>query len=140
MHVHFRDNHVLVTDEVFATRWPDPQRFYVAELEDLHVVQGAVDPLVNSAIHIAATIASVALAAAALLRSVEFWLIAISIVAVAGAVAGSCWRLCSRPLELRATYRGYRVLLFSSPDERTFGQVRRALMRAVEGQESFRLG
>ena len=34
--------------------------------------------------------------------------------------------------ELRATYHGYQVELFSTNDETTFGQVKRALVRALE--------
>jgi hypothetical protein len=42
------------------------------------------------------------------------------------------WRLGGREQELRASYHGYVVRLFSSRDERLFGQVRRALLRATE--------
>jgi hypothetical protein len=46
---------------------------------------------------------------------------------------GSASRWWSRMVwELRAMYRGRPVLLYSSSDERTFGQVRRALVRALE--------
>ncbi|MGC9667166.1 DUF6232 family protein [Planosporangium sp. 12N6] len=39
-----------------------------------------------------------------------------------------------RSHELRATYRGYEILLFRSSDMRTFGQVKRGLMRVLEGR------
>ena len=41
-------------------------------------------------------------------------------------------RAPSVPSELRATHRGADVLLFSSADAQTFGQVRRALARVRE--------
>lgn len=34
--------------------------------------------------------------------------------------------------EVHAFYRGQRVCLFRTPDERLFGQIRRALIRALE--------
>jgi hypothetical protein len=41
-------------------------------------------------------------------------------------------RMRSQRWELRATYRGTRVLLYASSDVRVFNQVTRALRRAVE--------
>jgi hypothetical protein len=43
-----------------------------------------------------------------------------------------------RAYELRATYRDVGVLLFSSRDERAFGQVKRGLVRALEGRRAQR--
>ena len=42
------------------------------------------------------------------------------------------WWPGPRNYELRATYRGYLVRLFWTSDARTFGQVRRGLVRAFE--------
>jgi hypothetical protein len=39
-----------------------------------------------------------------------------------------------RSYQVRARYHGFEVLLFESSDMRTFGQVRRGLLRALEGR------
>jgi hypothetical protein len=40
-----------------------------------------------------------------------------------------------RPLEIRAVYRGQLICLFHTRDRRVFGQVERALLRALERLE-----
>ena len=40
-----------------------------------------------------------------------------------------------QPYELWAVYRGQLVILFHTTDSRVFGQVRRALLRAIESWE-----
>ncbi|TDC64557.1 hypothetical protein E1258_07935 [Micromonospora sp. KC207] len=56
---------------------------------------------------------------------------AVALLPVLLAVAGERWR--PPPYELWGWHRGAQVLLFSSDDERQFGQVSRAVRRAREG-------
>lgn len=44
----------------------------------------------------------------------------------------SRWRPFARTWELRALYRGSTVCLYATNDKQTFGQVRRAMIRALE--------
>ena len=53
------------------------------------------------------------------------------VLTVAAPVIAALWR-APRRWELHARYHGADVLLFSSPDERKFNQVSRALRRAIE--------
>jgi hypothetical protein len=48
------------------------------------------------------------------------------------------WRLHSRPRTIWAFHRGQLVCLFTTHDRREFGQVRRALLRALEWIEDTR--
>jgi hypothetical protein len=59
-------------------------------------------------------------------------LVALAVLVVAGVAAGACLRVRTGPQELRAVYRGQMVSLFGSVDAREFGQVRRAVVRALE--------
>lgn len=47
----------------------------------------------------------------------------------------SSWGRATRAFELWAWYERDRVQMYSSPDERVFGQVSRALRRAIEANE-----
>lgn len=47
---------------------------------------------------------------------------------------GSLRWFAARSHQLRATYGGFEILLFESSDMRTFGQVKRGLLRALEGR------
>jgi hypothetical protein len=50
---------------------------------------------------------------------------------------GVCWRLRPPGQELWAVYRGQRVQLFTCRDSRVFGQVSRALLRALEASRAW---
>jgi hypothetical protein len=53
-------------------------------------------------------------------------------------VRGSSWRTRTRPQELRAIHKGQLVCLYRTTNRRTFGQVSRALLRALEQLEDGR--
>jgi hypothetical protein len=50
---------------------------------------------------------------------------------------GTPWYRRRRVWALVAAYQGHSVRLFATPDSRTFGQVRRALLRALEAHERY---
>jgi hypothetical protein len=132
MVTYYRGPTVRVTHEVFEVWSPRPQRYAIADLRDVHVVRGRPDPLaLASAAATGVVLAGVA-ASWPFLHSAGAWLVATALIAVPAAMGGACWRINPPEWALRATYRSYQVELFRCPDARVFGQVRRALMRALE--------
>jgi hypothetical protein len=134
MVTYYRGPSALITHQAFEVWCPYRQRFAIAELYDVHVVRGGADPLAVGTSRVAGVSALVAAAGWPFLHTTTSWLVALAFVAVPGVFSGACWRLNRPEWELRATYRSYQVQLFCSRDLRTFGQVRRALTRAVEAQ------
>jgi hypothetical protein len=57
---------------------------------------------------------------------------ALAVLAVSSLVSGACWRNRGHQHELWAVHRGQWVCLFQTPDAHLFGQVSRALRRAIE--------
>ena len=51
--------------------------------------------------------------------------------------SGAWWRLNPPEYQLCATYRGHEVELYRTRDPRTFGQVKRGLIRALEAIEAY---
>ncbi|HET8661194.1 MAG TPA: DUF6232 family protein [Micromonosporaceae bacterium] len=128
-----------ITHEVFQVRWPSYRSFAIRELTNVHVVRDWTDPVTVGAhqIRVASTwLAGTAAVATALgwsvLHSPTVSILAFMILAVSLVVSGVCWRVRTVPYVLQATYRGELVRLCSIPDARTFGQVKRALVRALE--------
>ena len=134
MVVYYRGPTALITERILEVWCPDRQRFAVADLYDVHVVRGGADPLAVRAARIAAAAAVLVASLWPLLRAPAAFAVAGSVVSASGGVAVVCWRLARPDLELRATYRGYQVQLFRTRDAQQFGQVRRALVRALEAQ------
>jgi cytochrome c biogenesis protein ResB len=102
------------------------------------VVKGDRDPV---ALRVAMT-ATLTLAPVAVgllfLGSAASWLTAAALIVSPALVGRTWWRRHRTEWVLRATYRRHQVDLFSCTDTRTFGQVKRALLRALEGRESRR--
>jgi hypothetical protein len=132
MIVYYQGPMAHITDRALETWCPNRQRFAITELYDVHIVRGSADRLAVGTTRIAGSSAVVAAACWPFLHTPGAWAVAVTMVVVPGAFSGACWRLNRPELELRATYRGYRVQLFSSRDAQMFGQVRRGLMRAIE--------
>jgi hypothetical protein len=123
---------VLITHEVFAVRAPVPQRFRVRELRRVHVVRGDLPPERLVTAHIAGGALVAALVLVPLLDSPFALMVATITTVSAMGVNGVCAHLSPRTYEIRALYRGFDVRLYSSTDPSRFGQVRRALTRALE--------
>jgi hypothetical protein len=132
MTIYFRGPCVVVTDKVFEVRYPYRQRFTIRELRDVYVVRSGPDPTAVGATVIALAASVVVAAMWPLLRSPGAWLVAIAVIAALAMTSGTCWALNPTEWELRATYRGFQVQLFRTRDAQQFGQVKRALQRALE--------
>src|SRR5262249_31749467 len=125
---YYRSTEVSVTDQWFAT----PDRTYtVAHLDNLRMARGAFDPVVAGT-SLAAVIVMVAAGVSMFELQPIAWPGMVAVAMAPVSVAALTWRLRPRPFELWAEYRGEMVRLFSSTEEKTFGHVCRALIRARE--------
>src|SRR6266545_2081202 len=123
---------LLVTGEAMEVKAPSRQRFLIRELHDVHVVREGPDRLTVTLTVVAGTLAVTVAASWPFLHSTAAWFVAVTFVAVPAVLAALCWWWNPPRLELRATYRDRPVRLFQSRDGRVFGQVMRALIRAIE--------
>jgi hypothetical protein len=135
----YRQPGILVTTESFVVAG---RRFPIRDLSNLRTARGARDRFTVRSVAVAgAVLAAVGLALAfttdrGRVGPVVYLLLgAGAFVPIMLVMLGQ--RLRPRPYELWGDYRGVTVLLFSSDDERQYGQVTRALLRA---QEAERLG
>lgn len=130
----YRQPGVRVTSEMFLVAG---RRFPISELSDLHTARGPHHPLTVRAVLVtgsALAVIGVALGYAGELYRLSartyFLLGLAAFVPMTLAAVGR--RLRPPAYELWGRYRGSMILLFSSDQERQFGQVRRALIRARE--------
>jgi len=133
MRTYFRNKELVITErEVILLRKPRV-RLAIAELNHVHAVRGDIDPGRVYATHSAAGCATlVATTVPNTFHAPIAWILALTVVVLSIAGAGSCWRTYPRTWELRAMYRGMNICLYSTIDQQTFGQVRRAMIRALE--------
>jgi hypothetical protein len=126
---YYRGADVAVTNQHLHTAH---DRYALAELADLGVSRGPVHPavLISSVIAVAQT--PIVIPVVAIVRSPLAFLLAAVLLVVPCVVAIVSARRWPPRLDLQARYRGRDLVLFSSHDEREFGQVSRALRRAVE--------
>jgi hypothetical protein len=105
------------------------------DLSNVHVFRGRPDQLPRAGMHAAAGASVLALAVGPLLNSPAAYMLGIlTLLLILGASGVSL--LKRRPRwEIRASHQGVRVCLLSTTDERTFGQVRRGLLRALEANQ-----
>jgi hypothetical protein len=128
--VYYRGPRALITEDVLEVWSPQHRVFRISELTAVYVVRGAdrrPTPLqVVPAAVVALAVAVPVAAPTAGTFAVLLLLTAASLVTLA------CLRTPPRPYELRATHRGADVPLFQCVNAQTFGQVKRALARAME--------
>jgi hypothetical protein len=130
---------ILVTRDWFVV---GGRRFPVGELHHLHTARGPAHQLTVRSV----TVTAIVLAAIGITLgmttelnhlSAQTYLALTAVAFVPFLVATIGHRLRPRAYELWGEFRGMTVLLFSSDEERQYGQVTRALLRA---QEASRLG
>jgi hypothetical protein len=132
MTVYYRGPDVLITHEVFHVMSPQPQTFSIGELRGVCVVEGGRRPWIAvPAWFGSALVAVLAVALPVALVSPHVFVIVL-VLAATSVVSVACLR-DSSPYELRALHRGRQVTLFRCRNVQTFGQVRRALQRSIEG-------
>jgi Family of unknown function (DUF6232) len=138
MVTYYQGPYAVVTSDVFQLRCPYHHAFAIKELRDVFVARGGPDPLAVGTTCFAGSTLVVVSASWPFIHSPVAWLGAVAFVVTPWAVSGACWRLRPPVRELWATYRHQRVQLFSCRDERMFGQVSRALLRALEASRDWR--
>jgi Family of unknown function (DUF6232) len=136
-----------VTHEVFETRYPHYRCFMIRDIRQLYLARRAAPPGSSQRSPVragSAGIAGIAAVAAAFgwpaLSAAAMPPIATAglagmlvLIAVSSLAFAACVRIqASHVHELWAVYRGRTICLFGTTDERTFGQVKRALVRAIE--------
>lgn len=143
MSLYYRGPDVLITHEAFTLRAPHRQSFPLAELHDVHIVRAArrSGPAMSApgacavAVVVAVILAVVGWLA---LDTVLAPLVILPIVAVPTAIAARGGGGADHTLELRATVRRQLVALYVSSDPVRFGQVSRALARALRDRQEGR--
>jgi hypothetical protein len=130
---------ILVTRDWFVV---GGRRFPVSELHHLHTARGPAHQLtVRSVTVTAIVLASIGITLGMTTEldnlSAQTYLALTAVAFIPFLVATIGHRLRPRAFELWGEFRGMTVLLFSSDEERQYGQVTRALLRA---QEAGRLG
>jgi hypothetical protein len=142
MTVYYRGRGVRITHRAMEVWRPAYQRFDLRDLCRVRVVARPATPpaAVIALRHTSSGVAGAVAVTAALIwtggwPAAELPVPAAAIVAllvISVLVSGACWWIHPVEHELVAVYRGRAVELYRSPDARTFGQVRRALKRALE--------
>jgi hypothetical protein len=135
MTLYYRSADLLITDREFTVREPTVVRYAIAEIARPRVVVGDRHPAGRYSAWIAGVAALLALLAWPRLTSPEAHLAIVVMVLLPSAVSGACFRVVPRRHELWATYRYRPVCLYGSTSDRRFGQVRRALVRALESRQ-----
>lgn len=140
MTIFYRGHCVRITHQVLEIRCPFPRSFAIRDLRHVQVAERATDPPVLSAVRLGstgvagATAVTVGVGWPALDSSPPLALVALGLLALSAAVSGACWGVRRIRYELIAVCRDRPVLLFRSSDTRVFGQVTRALARAIEAR------
>jgi len=134
MRVYYRSTDVVITDEVFAIRNPVDMRFRLERVRGAHIVNDDPPARVISAGCIVG-IPALAVVAGSQLHSFWAWTVALTVAVLASTVIAVRRTRSPRTSELRATYGELDVTLFRSTDPVVFGQVRRALSRALDNRQ-----
>ena len=129
---YYRGPDAVVTDRLFVWLTKPTKGYVVRDLRSVGLVRTEVNHLRSYTLHVAS--GTLVLAAATWMTLDSPAAYALGALAIATPSAFAVARMRTRPQrwELRATYRGTRVLLYTSTDVRVFNQVARALRRAVE--------
>ncbi|MEV4414827.1 DUF6232 family protein [Catellatospora sp. NPDC049609] len=134
MPVFYRGPCAHITHRVLDVRTPVPRRFAVRELSGVHIVELAAEHDASGAtvrLYATGTAGAAVVAAWPVLGSTPLTVVATLAAAVLAGVGG-CWRPRIHSYELRGVYRGLPRVLFRSADPRTFAQVARGLLRAMQ--------
>jgi hypothetical protein len=135
MRTYYRGSDALVTDDHFVWRTSSTHIFAVGDLRSIVIVRG--DP------HSAGQGPALVAGAALLLLAAASWKImgpTVGYTAAAAAIVISLMimsitgRRTTRHSHLVAAYHGATVTIYSSPDDRVFNQVARALRRSTENK------
>jgi hypothetical protein len=120
---------IVVTDRYLVA---DQYRYDLAELGDLRQARGSRHPGVMVAMVTAVAEAAFVGPIIGLTHTPVSWLAALIALAIPCVVGIYCARRWPAHFELLADFRGRQIVVFATGNEREFGQVSRAVRRAVE--------
>jgi hypothetical protein len=131
MRTYYRGPDALVTEEHFVWRTGASRIFPVRELHNVGLVRdAAVDRRADIAL--VATVGMIGFTVTTWMLAGPVIGLALGFVSLIAATVAVTTRQRRIVWQVRATYRGVDVVVYSSPDARVFNQVTRALRRALE--------
>ena len=138
MRTYYNGPDALITENHFIWRTDPVHAFRIRDLRDVRLVQRHIgSPRVILATAIIAATALI-VAPGWLLLDTTGGRVILLIAAATAVTLATARRHSAYQWELRTTYQAREVVLYRTPEIRTFTQVARALRRAVEGAESSR--
>ena len=131
---YYRGHDAVVTDELFVWRTTPTKGFVVRDLHNAGRVCSQVNRLRPYTAHVIGAALVLIAATLTLFKAPPSYALGVLAIAVPAVLiaAAATRRTRRRRWELRATYRGFEVVLYASHDERVFNQVARALRRSIE--------
>ncbi len=134
--LHYRRNGVVITSRYVAV---GASRYNLSDLSDLSSARGSTHPGVLTGVFAAVGLLLVIIP---MLIMHRFTALAVTVpmLLVAGLTSYVSARRWPAQREIIARYRGRLVTLFKTNDEQQFGQVARALQRAVEAAHPYGRG
>jgi hypothetical protein len=137
MAVFYRGPELVITHEVLVVLGPPRQKLKLDELSDARVLRGQPHPARTLTRHSVTGALLVAATTWQHLDRPSAWLAMTVLVAGTVGAHEACRHLCPRPWELWAQYRGLDVRLYHCTDPVRFGQISRALGRALARAQRF---
>jgi hypothetical protein len=129
---YYRGPDAVVTDRLFVWHTTPAKGFVVRDLRNVGLVRSEADRLRPHTAHVAGGALILVAATWSVFDTPAAYATGVLAVALPAAFATATRRLRPQRWEMRATYRGYEVVLYASSDVRVFNQVARALRRSVE--------
>jgi hypothetical protein len=134
MRVYYRSPEIVITDEAVAIYGPVSMRFRLERIRDAHIVNEDPQPVRFISAGGIIVVPVLAIVAGSQLHSIWGKVIAVILAIVPMIVIGVRYFRAPRTSELRATYGDLEVTFFRSSNAAVFGQVRRALSRALDNR------
>jgi len=126
----------VVTAELFVWRGTPTRSFAVGDLRNVGRARGDVDRLRPYKMYSTAGGVVLIVGTWNTLGTPDVYILGAAVLAIPALLTVAS-RWTQRPRwELRATYHNHEVIIYSSPDERVFNQVTRALRRSMEDARS----
>ncbi len=130
--VYYRRDGIVVTSQYFTAY---NTRYHVRDLSLLTRSESSPHPGVRLGILAAVAGAIVAIPTLLMLHSLAGLAISVPVLLIPCLTSYVCAHRWPVEIELLARYRGRQIVLIATSDQRKFGQIARALMRAVEALE-----
>lgn len=129
---YYQGHTVMITHEAVEVWWPTHRRYAVGDLHGAYVSRGPSAPAPVRSMALAALAFGAVAAALPFVTPIPVWAIGIFAVLALAGIGGIGLRPSPVSWELRAIHAGSDVCLYQSTDTLVFGQVKRALVRAME--------